>query len=369
MRMDINFKEILTSFNIKGDLIKIAPYGNGHINDTFCSNFSQAGKDIRYIHQRINKNVFKDPEGLMHNIAAVTKHQRKALALEGVKDISRRALTLVPTIGGEPFLIDDEGEYWRTYLFIENAQTYDIVETTTQAYNAAKGFAQFQKALREFDANKLVETIPDFHNTPKRFKTLKQAVAEDKCNRKSEVLEEIDFALSMEELCNIFEHSLINKEIVKRTTHNDTKLNNVMIDDHSDEAICVIDLDTVMPGVVHYDFGDLIRTSTSPVAEDESDTTKICMRWDMFEAIAKGYIETAGAFLNPREIELLPLGGKIATFEVGIRFLTDYLQGDVYFKTSREKHNLIRCRSQFALVKSIDASLDKMAAFIETSKK
>ncbi len=345
-------------FQIAGDFVRAEPYGSGHINDTFCATFSQAGAFDRYIIQRINHHVFKQPVALMENVERVTRHLGAKFA--GLADASRRALTLVSAHDGKAWHCDDEGNYWRAYLFIEKARTHDAVRLPAQAYQGARAFGLFQKALSDLPAPRLHDTIPDFHHTPKRFARLEQAVAADAVNRAKLAAPEIEFALLNKEMTG----ALLNAGLPERVTHNDTKFNNVMLDDATGEGICVIDLDTVMPGLALYDFGDMVRTATSPTVEDERDLSKVGMQFPMFEALTRGYLEAGGEFLTAQEKELLPMAGKLITFEIGIRFLTDYLEGDSYFKVHREGHNLDRARTQFKLVESIAQQEEAMRRLV-----
>jgi Ser/Thr protein kinase RdoA (MazF antagonist) len=267
---------------------------------------------------------------------------------------------LIPTRDRAPFYQDSEGGYWRVYVFIEGATGYDIIENENQAYEAARAFGEFQKLLVDLAGDRLHETIPGFHDTRKRYAAFEAALSADAHNRAADAKTEIAWVLAHKHLTGglleLHEQGLMPERI----THNDTKLNNILIDDNTQEALCVIDLDTLMPGLALYDIGDLIRTSTSPVAEDEPDANKVTMQMSIFKALARGYLEAAGDFLTDTERANLPLAGMVMTFECGIRFLTDYLQGDTYFKTHRPGHNLDRCRTQFALVDSIDTQQEKM---------
>jgi len=347
-------------FQLPGEFVSAEPYGSGHINDTYCLRFNQAGTPIRYILQRINHKVFKNPVALMENIARVTSHLAEKMADQ--PDLARRALTLIPARDGRAWHVDPEGNHWRTYLFLEKARTYDAVESTGQAFEAAKAFGQFQKLLADLPEPRLHDTIPDFHHTPKRFAALAKALATDSANRAKSCQAEIDFALANQPICRV----LIDAKLPERVTHNDTKFNNVMLDDATGEGICVIDLDTVMPGLALYDFGDMVRTTTSPAKEDEQDLSKVTMQFPMFEALVRGYLSTAGEFLTPAEKKFLPFSGKLITFEIGLRFLTDYLSGDTYFKVHREEHNLDRCRTQFKLVESIEQQEQQMNKLVES---
>ncbi len=356
-------KKVSKLFDIPGDFQFGMPYGSGHINDTYAVDFNQGGTDIRYIFQRINHNVFKQPEQLMDNISRVTTHIHDRL--EELDDTSRHTLTIIPSRDGKPWGKDADGNYWRVYIFVEKALSYDIIESEEQAYCAARSFGQFQSDLVDLKGPRLFETIPDFHNTPSRYAALEQAIAADSHGRAASCRAEIDFALGRKADASKLIDLMNEGKLQERITHNDTKLNNVLIDNLTGEGICVIDLDTVMPGLVHYDFGDLVRTSTSPAAEDETDLSKVFMHFNMFEALLRGYISTAGAFLTPLERELLPFSGKLITLEIGVRFLTDYLSGDVYFKTHRNGHNLDRCRTQFKLVESIEEQFDRMMELLK----
>lgn len=353
MKLEHDVRLVASFFHIHGAFREAAPYGSGHINDTFCVIFDQAGTPVRYIFQRINHNIFKNPVVLMENIQRVTAH------LEGKANInsSRHALTLVSTRSGECCHRDAQANYWRCYLFIEMARTYDAVESTQQAFQAAKAFGQFQKMMADLPAPRLHDTIPDFHHTPKRFANLEKAIGADTAKRVVLAQPEIQFALRHQAICS----TLIDANLPERVTHNDTKFNNVMLDDATGEGICVIDLDTVMPGLALYDFGDMVRTTTSPAKEDELDLSKVQMQFPMFEALVRGYLSSAGSFLTPAEKFFLPFAGKLITFEIGIRFLA----GDTYFKVHRDGHNLDRCRTQFKLVESIEQQEAAMNKLVE----
>jgi aminoglycoside phosphotransferase (APT) family kinase protein len=294
----------------------------------------------------------------MDNVWRVTEHIRGKLKFPG--DVTRRVLTVVPAIDGQLLYQDENGNSWRTYVFIENARSFDAVETPDQAYQAAKEFGQFQKLLADLPEPRLIDTIPDFHNTPKRFAAFEQAIAADIWNRVATARTEIDFALSRKPLASVLLDLHAKGEIPERTTHNDTKFNNVLLYRETNEGLCVIDLYTVMPGFSLYDFGDMVRTTTSPTQEDELDLSKVELQMPMYEALVRGYLSTAGGFLNRTEKSLLAFAGKLITFEQGIRFLTDYLSGDAYYKIHREGHNLDRCRTQFKLVESIELQEDEM---------
>ncbi|MEY4385661.1 MAG: hypothetical protein RLY20_944 [Verrucomicrobiota bacterium] len=352
-------RAIARQFEIIGEFLDAVPYGSGHINDTYCVTYHQAGVPVRYILQRINHNIFKNPVALMENVQRVTTHL--TARVNGLPDATRRVLTLIPTREGRGWHVDMGGNHWRAYLFIEGARTYDSVESTDQAFKAAKAFGQFQQLLADLPAPRLHDTIPDFHHTPKRFAALEEALAADAAGRAKSAKPEIEFALAHKSITSV----LLDAKLPERVTHNDTKFNNVMLDDATGEGICVIDLDTVMPGLALYDFGDMVRTATSPTKEDERDLKKVTMQFPMFEALVRGYLSTAGGFLTKAEKQHLAFAGKLITFEIGIRFLTDFLAGDVYFKVHREGHNLDRCRTQFKLVESIEQQESRMKQLVE----
>lgn len=356
-------RKIGRNFELHGDFTFAIPYGSGHINDTYAVEYNQGGTFVRYIFQRINHNIFKQPEQLMDNISRVTGHIRHKL--DDRCDRTRHTLTVINATTGKPFYRDPEGNYWRVYVFVEKALSYDVIETPEQAFQTARAFGEFQHDLVDLPGPRLHETIPNFHNTPWRYEMLEQAIAADPAGRAASCRREIDFALARKADASRLIELMRAGIIPERITHNDTKLNNVLIDNITGEGICVIDLDTVMPGLVHYDFGDMVRTSTSPAAEDEKDLSKVVMQFNMFEALLRGYLATAGSFLNPEERRQLPFSGKLITLEIGVRFLTDYLQGDVYFKTKRPEHNLDRCRTQFKLVESIENQFEQMMKILD----
>lgn len=354
---------ISNEFAIAGEFVEGHEINSGHINTTYMASYEMPSGEVqRYILQRINEKVFKDPLAVMHNVECVTRHINwKVLRVK--KDLGGQTLNLYPARGGRFYAIGEGGGIWRCYNFIEGCHTYDIVENTRQAYQAARAFGSFQDLVSDIPVREILETIPDFHNTPKRYKRLMEVVEKDPCGRLKDVEAEVEFVRQRENVCGRLIALLEEGILPQRITHNDTKLNNVMMDADTDEAVCVIDLDTVMPGLALYDFGDLVRTATSPAAEDETDLSKVDMRMPMFEALAEGYLDGCDC-LSSAEIENMVYGGKVITLETGIRFLTDYLEGDVYFKVHREGHNLDRCRTQFKLVEKIEEKEDSMNAFV-----
>ena len=360
MNKESNVAAAAGQFEIGGEFFEARPYGSGHINDTYQVFFREGGASRCHILQRINHNIFKRPVALMENIQRVTVHLSEQVANE--PDSNRRVLRLIPARDGRAWHVDGEGNHWRAYRFIEKARSYDAVESTDQAYQAARAFGRFQQLLTSLPAPRLHDTIPDFHHAPKRFKALEDAIAADVAGRAIPVKPEIEFARARQSITGV----LLEANLPERVTHNDTKLNNVMLDDATGEGICVIDLDTVMPGLAPYDFGDMVRTTTSPAMEDERDLSKVTMQFPMFEALVRGYLSTAGGFLTKAEKDLLAFSGKLITFELGVRFLTDYLMGDTYFKVHRDGHNLDRCRTQFKLIESIEEQEEKMDRLVES---
>jgi len=348
-------------FQIDGEYISAARYGSGHINDTYCAVFRQGGAEMRFIIQRINHSIFNNPSALMENVQRVTAHLAAQVADE--PDSDRRVLTLIPARDGRSWHVDAEGSHWRVYRFIERARTFDAVETTEQAFQAARAFGRFQQLLSSLSAPRLHDTIPGFHNTPRRFAALEQAIAADVAGRAKPAAKEIEFALARKSISGV----LLQANLPERVTHNDTKFSNVLMDETTGEGICVVDLDTVMPGLALYDFGDMVRTTTSPAMEDERDLSRVTMQFPMFEALVRGYLESAGGFLTKEEKQLLAFSGKLITFEQGVRFLGDYLAGDTYYKVHREGHNLDRCRTQFKLIQSIEEQEEKMERLVKTA--
>ncbi|MDX1680726.1 MAG: aminoglycoside phosphotransferase family protein [Akkermansiaceae bacterium] len=364
-RTNHDVESVCEMFDIRADFKEARPYGNGHINDTYLTRCDQAGLQTRFIVQRINHHVFKDPVSLMENVSRVTKHALETLLDQNHPEAHRRTLTCIPTLeGNQPYARDVEGNFWRVYPFIERARGYDELTCNKQAYQAARAFGRFQNLAASLGGKRLHETIPDFHHTPKRLEALEQAIADDPMGRAAEVQAEIDFARARAEDCPIITDKLASGEIPERITHNDTKINNVLLDEVTSAAICVLDLDTTMPGSALYDFGDMVRSCTPTAPEDETDLESIGIQLDRFEALVKGYL-SAAHFLNSSELELMAFSGKLLTLECGMRFLTDYLQGDHYFKIHHPGHNLERCRSQFAFVGVIEKHLPQMDGIVE----
>ena len=333
----------------------------GHINSTF---FVTVNEEKKYVLQRINTSIFKKPDELSANIVGVTKFLRKKVEAAG-GDTKREVLKLIRSKQGGYYSKSEEGECWRMYYYIIGARTYQIVEEPILFYNSAVAFGNFQRLLADYPADELYETIPNFHNTVSRFADFKKALEADICGRAASVQNEINFVLERECVCSFITDRIASGEYPLRVTHNDTKLNNVMIDEKTGEGICVIDLDTVMPGSVLYDFGDSIRFGASSAEEDERDLDKVYMRLELFDDYAKGFLKGLGGSLSEAEMRGLPMGALVITFETGIRFLTDYLNGDTYFATHRKGQNLDRARTQFKLVADMEKKMPEMDAIIE----
>ena len=363
--MDINIKEIVDNYDFQGALESCIPYGNGHINDTYLLTFEKDSKSIKVVLQRINKTVFTKPVEVMENIIGITSYLRKQIIKQG-GDPERETLNVIPAVDGRYYYEDPKGEYWRFYNYIVNATSYEQVERPEDFYESAVAFGNFQYLLADYPASTLYETIPSFHDTKARFQRFKEVVVNDVCGRVKTARPEIDFVLKRQQVAEVFGELLEKGEIPLRVTHNDTKLNNVLIDNDTRKGICIIDLDTVMPGLAMNDFGDSIRFGASTGVEDEQDLSKIWCDLDLFKLYAKGFIKGSNGRLTEKEIALLPMGAKVMTFECGMRFLTDYLEGDQYFKIQREGHNLDRSRTQFKLVADMENKWDEMHSIIKS---
>ncbi|NBJ91250.1 phosphotransferase enzyme family protein [Parablautia muri] len=355
----------IAQFALGGSLIEKKPYGNGHINDTFLLTYAlSGGQKKHYILQRMNRSVFKQPKLLMENMVNVTEYLRKLIASQGGNP-DRETLNVVKTKNGASYYEDEHQNCWRMFLFIENTLCLEKVESTKDFYDSAVAFGNFQKMLADYPAHTLHETIPNFHNTPSRFLDFKKAVEKDALGRCAYAKPEIAFALAREADISILTELLENGMLPLRVTHNDTKLNNILFDKDTKKALCIIDLDTVMPGLSLYDFGDSIRFGASTGAEDETDLDKIEIDLSLFEAFVNGFLKGCAGSLTKKEIEMLPMGAKLMTFECGIRFLADYLEGDVYFKIHRENHNLERARTQFKLVADMEKKWAKLNEIVQ----
>jgi hypothetical protein len=345
MKLNHDVRAVAGHFQLAGEVLQAEPFGSGHINDTWRVTTGHGIRN-RYILQRLNHAVFQNPAAVMENIRRVTTHLDRKTA--GAPDAARRVLKLIPALDDKPCYQDGAGDWWRVYYFVERTRAVDVVESPAQAFAAARAFGQFQKLLADLPAPRLHDTIPGFHHTPKRFAALEKAIADDAFNRAALAKTEVEFALRHRAICG----ALLDAQLPARVTHNDTKINNVLLDDATGEGVCVIDLDTVMPGLALYDFGDMVRSMTNPAPEDERDLSKVEMQFPIFEALLCGYLAAAD-FLTPSEKSLLTVAGQVISFELGLRFLTDFLSGDAYFKVRREGQNLDRCRAQFKLFESI----------------
>ena len=367
-----DIKSIVKHFRFCGELTEIRPLPRGHINDTYVlTTKKNSGKiGVRYILQRINHTVFKDPPSVMGNIIRVTEHIRSRMQRID-PGLASRQLTVIAGVDDTCFHKDSEGNFWRVYNFIEDAVAYDTIESAELAYEAARMFGWFQKMLVDLPGPALHESICDFHNTPKRFETFQRVLEEDTCNRAKNAKPEINFLFDNAAICDVLLNlagkgkSAAADKIPIRVTHNDTKVNNVMLDKNTNKGVCVIDLDTVMPGLSIYDFGDMIRTGTTFADEDERNLSKVDVNLPMFEVFARGFAEQSRHFLTSTEKEHLAFAAKLITFEQFIRFLTDYMAGDVYYKVHREGHNLDRSRTQMKLVQSIIKQEEAMNEVIE----
>ena len=350
------------AFQVEGQVRSAERYGSGHIHDTFRVEYEDSsGQRARVLLQRINTKIFKNPIALMQNIHRVTKHLRAKAS--DLPDADRQVLQLIPACEGRPWHVDDAERYWRAYRFIDGARSYDEVSAPSQAFEAAKAFGKFQRMLVDLPGERLAATIPHFHDTPKRFADFDFAADADVVGRRKQVQREIAFAVSRREVAGL----LADTGLPERVTHNDTKLNNVLLDERTGEGTCVIDLDTVMPGLVAHDFGDMVRTMTCPAAEDECDLSKVRMEFALFQEVLRGYLRGAENFLTASERESLIYGAKVIVFEQGIRFLGDYLAGDTYYRVSRPEQNLKRCRTQFELLQSIEQQEHAMLRLLRSA--
>ncbi len=360
--------EVLAAFDFGTDPIYPQSYGCGHVNDTFLIQI-RSNNDLRpsFVLQRLSPEAFKNPDGLMQNVIGISEYLCKQIkASENTH--RQEAMEFIRPRSGELYYQDSEGCAWRAYRYIDKVCCYQYANTPEMFAASGRAFGNFQRMLEAYPAQTLFETIPRFHDTEDRLAKLKAAVAEDKLGRAAQCEREIAFALAREKDCSVAMQALRDGVLPLRVTHNDTKLNNVLFDDKSGEAVCVIDLDTVMPGLSIYDFGDSIRFGANHCAEDEKDLSKMSIDLDMYEAYAMAFVEGAGGALTPSEIEYLPWGAKLMTLECGIRFLTDFLCGDTYFHTSRAGQNLDRCRTQFKLVEDMENHWNEMNTIVAKLK-
>ncbi len=354
---------VASHFDLGGTPVAVKELTAGNINVTYRLDLGEGKTAPRFVLQRINTSAFKDPVSLMENIGLVTTHIRQSYETRGI-DPARRVLTFVRADNGTLLYTDPEGGAWRAYAYVDDVTAYDSIESADLFREAGVGFGEFQTGLADFPAEKLTETIPGFHNTARRFETFLASVEKDAAGRAASVADEIEFFTSRKELMS----SIVDRlggELPLRVTHNDTKLNNVLMDNATGKALCVIDLDTVMPGSALYDYGDAVRYGACTAAEDEPDTSKIGFDMTLFEAFTEGFVSATAGNLTDTEIRLLPLGVAVITCELAMRFMTDYLDGDVYFKTNYEDHNLVRARAQMKLLREVETKLPEMYAFVE----
>lgn len=363
-----HLEDICHQFSFEGSFQKASPYGDGHINDTYKVTYvDQYEEPVNYILQRVNHLIFKNTVGLMENIENVTSYLCDMITEEEQLD-GYEVLELVKTTDNKSFYVDSDGNYWRSYVFVEDATGYTFATDKGMLYEAGKAFGQFQRMLKDYPVASLHETIKDFHHTERRFETFEKVLKEDPHKRSEYCRKEIDFVLARKGIASTIVDALGNGEIPYRVTHNDTKLNNVLLDDKTGSGRCVIDLDTVMPGSALYDFGDAIRSCGSTAAEDEEDLSLLKLDIERYEAYTSGFLKTIGTSLTEREFELLPVSAILMTLECGVRFLTDYLDGDNYFKVHKDKHNLIRAKNQFKFVMEMEKNIDSMQEIVKNCR-
>lgn len=352
-------------FKIQGNIVSSVPFGSGHINDTFKIVTDSDIKE-QYLLQRINHHVFRNVDGLMDNIEKVCLHLKQKLAHLGQEEVAKRTMTLIPTWDGQHYYKDENGDFWRVFILIPDTRSYDILETTDQAFSGGMAFGQFQKQLSDLDPTTIVEVLPNFHNIEFRMNNLREAIANDRVGRVAEVQDLLDYIFEREDkMRTILELGRANK-LPLRITHNDTKFNNVLLDSN-DQVQCVIDLDTVMPGYVAYDFGDAIRTIINSAAEDEADVSKIVLNVPLFEAFTAGYLSEAKEFLSETEVESLIHGVHLLPYMQAVRFLTDYIDGDTYYKIGYPEHNLVRTKAQLKLVQELEANHKVLTDILATN--
>jgi hypothetical protein len=355
-------------FEIPGRFAEAVPYGSGHIHDTYLARYEDSQRSARFIVQRINSEVFRDPLALMDNLSRICAHQFGKLASEGVPEPERRCLSLVPARDGRPYWVDGAGNYWRCFPFQEGTRSFNRVETEAQAHETARAFGVFAARLLDLDGPSLAITIPRFHDLAHRYAALETATRLDRSDRVKSARLEIDRAAVWFETLERELREFGGMDLPVRIFHNDCKINNVLLDADSEEGLCVIDLDTVMDGTVLCDFGELVRTSTCRSVEDEIQLNAVSIELDLFRGVARGYLRGAGSFLTPAELCILPIAGMVMTFENAIRFLTDHLSGDIYFKIHRVGHNLDRSRTQLRLVELMAENREATRAILEAAQ-
>lgn len=360
-----NLNDVISKFKYKGELVSCEKFGSGHINKTYLVTFAEDGREQKYILQELNSEVFKNIDELMENVFAVTSYLRGVIKENG-GDADRETLHYIKTVNDEKYYQCGD-KYYRSYIFVKDSVSYNKVDTPEIFKSSGVAFGRFQKMLAGFDADSLSETIPNFHDTEWRYiNEFLPAVEKNLSGRLDTCLDEIEFVKNRKDDTGVLVNLIKEGKLPLRVTHNDTKLNNVMFDANTNECVCVIDLDTVMPGLALYDFGDSIRFGANTADEDEKDLDKVSLDLDYFKAYAEGFLSEAGQALNQCEIDNLAFASKMMTFECGMRFLTDYLNGDTYFSTAYPEHNLVRARNQFKLVADMEAKKDKMEEIIKS---
>ncbi len=360
----IKFESIISQFSILGTFVNVERFGAGLINDTYLCVFTENGVERKYILQRVNASVFRRPELVMANMEAVTTHIAIKLRTEGVADPSAVAPELIRARSGRSYVRDDAGAFWRAFHFIESGIVINRVADAKHAYEVGRCLGRFQALVADLSADRLHDTLPGFHHTENYLSEYDEALQRDVYKRAAELLAEREFVYQRRSLATVLTDLIASREIPVRIVHNDPKVNNVMIHNATGEALCMLDLDTVKPGIVHFDFGDCIRSAANPAGEDAEDLDTVRFDLTLFEAVAGGYLREAGTFLTKNEVAMLPLSVKVITFELGLRFLADYLRGSTYFKINYPAHNLHRARVQFRLLESIEASEGAMVSFV-----
>lgn len=361
-------RAVAARFDLPGRVQAAEPLARGYIHDSYVLTVGTRAALRRFLLQRINTDVFPRPAEVMGNIRRVTEHMRRRLEAESCRDAGRRVLTLVPTRGGKAFCRDEAGSYWRIYHFVEGTTVLGTVRVAEHAYQAGLAVGTFQRLLADLPRPRLHETIPYFHHTPRRYEALERAIAADDHARVEAAAAEIAFARQRRDTAGLLVAAQERGEIPERVVHGDPKINNILFDAKTREAVCVVDLDTVMPGRLPCDFGDMVRSMTCTAPEDTTDLARVEMQPVLFEALTGGYLTAASELLTPAERDLLATAGKVITLEQGVRFLTDYLTGDRYYKTDRPGHNLDRCRTQFRLLASIERHEARLAEFVRDWK-
>lgn len=369
MNNKYNFEEIVKNFKFEGELVESNNNPSGHINDTYILECRREDKSIiKYILQRINLDIFGDPDNLMQNIVSVTRHIAGKVKKQGGNPL-RETLNVIETLDGKYYYKDENGMCFRAFHFIDNAKTYQMVEEPKHMYTTGKALGKFQKQLDDFSADKLYETIPAFHNTAKRYEAFLKAIDKDKSGRVKDIQTEINYIKDRSEQMSSLVDMLDKGQLPLRVTHNDTKFNNIMIDINTGEGVAVIDLDTVMPGLSLYDFGDAVRSGATTALEDEIDLSKVSFDMNLFEEFTKGYLEEMKGILVENEINTLALSAKIITLELAMRFLMDHIDGDIYFRIHRENHNLDRARNQLKIASDIEKNMKAMEEIVKKYNK